>query len=457
MAIVTPTRWDPHGDAVAEGAPDARGRVRPVHVAGGIVGEPATVTVLHEGQNRIATRILAPVVASPSRRDVPCGHALQTGGACGGCPWLHLSPDGARDARRALVQDAMDRHGVDVTVAPVVAGPDDAGGWRHVVKLVAYVSGGRTHLGAYAPRSHDGLAVTDCLALAPALRPFTRLGALDLPDGSVRALVARTSRRTGRVLATLIVTQDTSALRAFADTLPADGVFLHVNTREGDALTDASGELMYLRGDDVLEESAGDGVVTLGPLDFYQTNPGVAEHLWRHLRAQVASDGTSPALIDLYAGVGAVTVALLHGQDGARALAVESFAPAAARARANLDVAGVAGEARAIRVSDLPLEAMTALGDHAALVANPPRKGFEDGVLARTVAWARARSPVARPATLAIVSCHPEPLARDLGGLRDAGFKVRSLTPFDMFPGTPHVECVAVLEGPALDRIDPSP
>lgn len=457
MEIVTPTRWDPHGDAVAEGVPNARGLVRPVHVAGGIVGEPATVTVLHEGQNRIAARIVMPVVASASRQDVTCAHALQTGGACGGCPWLHLAPAGAREARRALVQAAMEAHGVKVDVAPVVAGPDDAEGWRHVVKLVAYVSGGRTHLGAYAPRSHDGLAVTDCLALTPALRPFTRLGALDLPAGSVRALVARVSRRTGRVLATLIVTQDTPEVRAFADTVPADGVFLHVNTQAGDALTDTCGDLVHLRGDDELEESAVDGVVTLGPLDFYQTNPGVAEHMWRHLRAQVAPDGKSAALIDLYAGVGAVTVALLHRRDGARALAVESFAPAAARARANLAAAGITADVRANRVTDLPLEAMTALGDDDALVANPPRKGFEDGVLARIVAWAGARSHEAGAATLAIVSCHPEPLARDLRRLRDAGFKVRSLTPFDMFPGTPHVECVAVLEGPTLDRIDPSP
>jgi tRNA/tmRNA/rRNA uracil-C5-methylase (TrmA/RlmC/RlmD family) len=43
------------------------------------------------------------------------------------------------------------------------------------------------------------------------------------------------------------------------------------------------------------------------------------------------------------------------------------------------------------------------------------------------------------------VSCNPGSLARDLRGFIDAGYRIASLSPFDLFPHTPHLETLAVL------------
>ena len=43
------------------------------------------------------------------------------------------------------------------------------------------------------------------------------------------------------------------------------------------------------------------------------------------------------------------------------------------------------------------------------------------------------------------VSCNPRSLARDLRGFLDAGYRPASLSPFDFFPHTPHLETLAVL------------
>jgi 23S rRNA (uracil1939-C5)-methyltransferase len=69
---------------------------------------------------------------------------------------------------------------------------------------------------------------------------------------------------------------------------------------------------------------------------------------------------------------------------------------------------------------------------------DPPREGLTPAVIAELKALA--------PRKLAYVSCEPQALQRDLPALRDAGFAVRSVTPFDMFPQTAHVEAVACLE-----------
>jgi tRNA/tmRNA/rRNA uracil-C5-methylase (TrmA/RlmC/RlmD family) len=71
------------------------------------------------------------------------------------------------------------------------------------------------------------------------------------------------------------------------------------------------------------------------------------------------------------------------------------------------------------------------------VIVDPPRVGLTPKALRRTIA-------VGAPAVI-YVSCHPASLARDLRGFLDAGYRIASLSPFDFFPHTPHLETLAVL------------
>jgi tRNA/tmRNA/rRNA uracil-C5-methylase (TrmA/RlmC/RlmD family) len=71
------------------------------------------------------------------------------------------------------------------------------------------------------------------------------------------------------------------------------------------------------------------------------------------------------------------------------------------------------------------------------VVADPPRKGLGRGVTDRLVA--------AGPARIVYVACEPSALGRDVGYLREGGYALDSVTGYDLFPGTHHVEAVAVL------------
>jgi 23S rRNA (uracil1939-C5)-methyltransferase len=73
---------------------------------------------------------------------------------------------------------------------------------------------------------------------------------------------------------------------------------------------------------------------------------------------------------------------------------------------------------------------------HAVLV-DPPRAGLHAGVLSRLIHLGAPR--------LVYISCNPSTLGRDLGMLCESRYAVDWIQPVDMFPHTPHIECVASL------------
>ena len=72
---------------------------------------------------------------------------------------------------------------------------------------------------------------------------------------------------------------------------------------------------------------------------------------------------------------------------------------------------------------------------------NPPRSGLEFDVT-------RALAAELRPSRIAYLSCSAGTLARDLGDLEAAGYRVCRITPYDFFPMTHHVEALALLALP---------
>jgi 23S rRNA (uracil1939-C5)-methyltransferase len=399
-AEVTPTRFDPRGEAVAG----------PVRVFGGIPGEAAEVRVVGAGQHTAHAVWTSARTPAPGRVDPPCPHWL----ACGGCPWMHMDGDTQRMYRRQLVADALEAAGVSADVSPVVPCPDGDTGFRHLVKLVP---GGRV-LGVYGRHSHDVVPIDGCVVAAPELRRYTTMR----HPPAFRHLVLRRSRHTGATLATVVATAEDPALVAWATSLPADGVHLHLHRGVGDAIFDPAGPIRHIRGCVSVEERAGDAVVEVGPADFFQTNPSTAQRIWASLPRP-----TGP-LVDLYCGIGAVGLAL----GATRIWGVEENERSVVRARAN----AARNRVDATYVSACVADADVPLRD-VMVVVNPPRKGLEPGAVARVVSL--------RPSPLVYVSCHPAALARDLSRFVAAGLRIVAVQPFDMFPNTSHVETVAVL------------
>jgi 23S rRNA (uracil1939-C5)-methyltransferase len=72
------------------------------------------------------------------------------------------------------------------------------------------------------------------------------------------------------------------------------------------------------------------------------------------------------------------------------------------------------------------------------LVVDPPRAGLSAKIVRRIIETA--------PRRIVYVSCNPTTLAPNAAQLVEAGWELKRVRPVDMFPQTPHIECVALLE-----------
>jgi 23S rRNA (uracil1939-C5)-methyltransferase len=159
---------------------------------------------------------------------------------------------------------------------------------------------------------------------------------------------------------------------------------------------------------------------------FVQVNTPAAELLHAHV-VTLALSHSPTTVIDAYSGAGATAIALSERR--VRVTAIELDAVAARWVAARLP-----RESRSVvaRVEDAIGEALPA----DVVILNPPRAGVDERV---TDALERTRASHA----VIYVSCNPATLARDLRRL--PSYRVASLTPFDMFPQTAHVETVCEL------------
>lgn len=175
-------------------------------------------------------------------------------------------------------------------------------------------------------------------------------------------------------------------------------------------------------------ERVGDLVFEVASDGFWQAHPAaplvLVERVLSGLSAQPGEIG-----LDLYCGVGLFAAAL--ADRGVQVWGVEGDRRAAGLAAVNVPSGRfVAGDV-ARRMARLPARVDV-------VVLDPPRTGAGPGVLAAVASR--------QPRAIAYVACDPAALGRDLRIAADLGYAPTSVTAYDLFPMTHHVECVAVLE-----------
>jgi 23S rRNA (uracil1939-C5)-methyltransferase len=179
---------------------------------------------------------------------------------------------------------------------------------------------------------------------------------------------------------------------------------------------------------------------------FLQTNSRQAEALYSAALEAARLEG-GETVLDLYCGTGTLTLlfarALAERAPGGVAVGVESAPEAVERAVRNAArnrlpaTRFVAGEARRVLREWARGERPGAVRPEI-VVVDPPRAGLHPRVVARIAELT--------PRRVVYVSCNPATLARDLKDFAALGLTLAEVHPFDMFPHTPHIECVARLE-----------
>lgn len=444
-----PQRWMSRGEAIVEG----RGK-KPVVVWGGIPGERSLVRVVGRGTNQDYGIWLSSEKPSPYRVAPGCAKLS----ACGGCPLLHVNEAGQQEARRRIVSAALSYEGLkDIQLGEFFESPDGLREYRHTIKVgIGFSEQGRSRLGAWGRRSRNIVAIPDCPVTTAELRRTMKALSHHFMDmelapfdpstgkGILRAAVLRQSRETNDIVITLVAARYKNDLKELAERVAQQvtavvGVWVHINDDPGNAIFQRNDQgavgVRILVGKAELEETLNGVTYRVGPGDFFQTNPGVADLLYRRSMERLALK-PNQAVIDLYAGVGGF--ALQAARVTGWALGVEEVEGAVLRARSAAKANGIGAEfiSSAVNIALIDLQRRYS-GMQPVVCLNPARRGLEEGVAEAVIALEASK--------ILYVSCNPRAMARDLKQFREAGYSIGAVDLFDMFPNTPHVECLTVL------------
>lgn len=224
-------------------------------------------------------------------------------------------------------------------------------------------------------------------------------------------------------------------LQHIADTFPQITSLIYVDNQKGnDTFGDL--ELTTFKGTDFIYETMEDLKFKVGPKSFYQTNTDQAYHLYCVARSFAQLTG-GELVYDLYTGTG--TIANFVAHQAKQVIGIEYVPEAIEDAKENSHVNGInntlfyAGDMKDILTDDF----IQGHGQPDVIITDPPRAGMHADVVKVILN--------AAPKRIVYVSCNPATQARDLQ-LMDADYKVVAVQPVDMFPHTPHVENVVLLE-----------
>ena len=224
-------------------------------------------------------------------------------------------------------------------------------------------------------------------------------------------------------------------LQFIADSFPQITSLMYLDNQKcNDTIGDQ--EILTFKGNDHIFELMEDLKFKVGPKSFYQTNTEQAYHLYLVARKFAGLTGNE-VVYDLYTGTG--TIANFVARKASKVIGIEYVPEAIEEAKINSEINGItntlfyAGDMKDILTDDFIAEH----GRPDVIITDPPRAGMHPDVV-KTILRAA-------PQRIVYVSCNPATQARDLHDL-DVDYRVAAVQPVDMFPHTPHVENVVLLE-----------
>lgn len=388
-AIDVGTRIDLRIDSLAAGG-DGIGRGsdgRVIFVPFAAPGDLVRIRITESHRRFARGQVEELLEPSPNRTDPLCA----VFGSCGGCTWQHIDYPTQLDAKRAILRDALQRIGgipigEDV---PIQASPRPYA-YRGRTRVLA-VDG---RVGYRRRRSHALCATSRCPVLVPQL------------DAELTKLSER--KPSGRGEWELVAGSDGRAR----------------STPLARPLTRRPTVCLDVRGDSI----------RVSPGAFVQANALLLDELAAGVHEAAGKGGLG---VELFSGSGFFTVGLARrfGQ----LVAIESEGRAVADLVRNLRQAGLENvEVRRGRVERIFSRPPLSSSRPDVVVLDPPRVGIWPETLTALVGLA--------PRRIVYLSCDPATLARDLAGFIHGGYSLTGVQAFDLFPQTPHVEALAVVE-----------
>ncbi len=371
---------------------------------------------------------------------------------CGGCDFWHMDYAEETRLKAERVRTCLNRMaGEQLEEVPILAAPD-CHGYRNKAQYPVSSKKGRVYAGFFRAGTHDVVENSRCRIL-PSETDRVKDAVIDYANqyrvtaydeinhkGLLRHIYVRRGAVSGQILVCLVVNgeQIPHVPELIGRLKKIEGfttLVLSVNTKKGNAVLGE--KFITLYGPGFIEDTLCGLQFRLSPRSFYQVNHHQAQRLYMAAIEQAAIT-RDDLVLDLYCGVGTITLAMA-GSAG-KVIGVEVIEQAVADARDNARRNGIhnaeffcgdAGQAA------LELEKQGIRPD--VITVDPPRKGLNADTIEAIDRMA--------PRRLVYVSCDPATLARDVALLKERGFRLISAQAADLFPRCAHVETVVCLGG----------
>ncbi len=446
-------------------------------------GQRVSVRIDKTQRNCAEGHVLEILMPSAHQRDEPCMH----GEACGACPWSRLEYAQQLVWKERILDDALSRLGgvKPQERLPIMAAPQEWGYRNKMSFVFGEAEGGGVVLGLRHRRSHRVVDVLGCqmqdafsMAVLARIRAFAKASGLSAYVGKAgfwRHVVLRRPRL-GGCFVEVIVGRHPQGYRAalqLAETLSQDVLAFGVDgvvcsSRFAEAELAQGERVLYRCGQEQIRERLyrsltndvssttnvsstakmlsvnKESAMLKPPLTlaynhsaFFQVNTAVAERLYVETAQHVDID-TNTVIWDMYCGVGSIGLFLAEG-----AMAVEGWEIAPEAVHNAVQNAHAAGFTHCRFHTGDAAKAFTAMkgqafaGKDNLVVLDPPRAGLSQHVIQGLLA--------VKPQHILYISCNPATLARDLKRLSPA-YSLKLARAADMFPQTPHLETLTLLQ-----------
>lgn len=453
-------------DVAAEGKSLARVNDMVVFVPFAVPGDVADLQVRKKKHHYCEAEVVRFIKYSERRAEPVCQHF----GICGGCKWQNLPYEDQLKAKQKQVHDQLTRIGkVELPDFRPILGSEKIYEYRNKLEFSCSnkrwltkeeVNSGvqldhKNAIGFHITGAFDKIYPIEkcwlmddlCNQIRNEIRDYALNNGISFFDvreqtGLLRDIMIRNSS-TGEwmVLVQFKFQEQGDEQRAhdllqhIGDRFPQITSLLYVNNQKcNDTFSDQTVEVF--KGKDHITEMMDKLQFKVAAKSFYQTNTQQAFHLYEVAR-QLAQLTGKELVYDLYTGTG--TIANFVARHAQQVIGIEYVEDAIADAKANSKCNGIentlfyAGDMKDI----LTDEFVEQHGKPDVIITDPPRAGMHPDVIQTILR--------AAPKRIVYVSCNPATQARDLEVLNEQ-YRVEAVQPVDMFPHTPHVENVVLLE-----------
>ncbi len=415
------------------------------------VGDVVKVHIIKVKKGYAIGKVCEMITPSSSRQEVDC-HVFSK---CGGCVFRHITYETECAVKEQAVADAIQRiGGIAKAPAALIKSPNIFG-YRNKAQYPIAMGKEGISYGFYARHSHRVVESCRCALQPPIFDTVMQtvkrwadtygITAYDETTGRglLRHLLLRLGETTDEVMVVPVINgkELPNAIELIAALQAVLGnrlCSLQVNINQRDTNVILGEKNILLFGRETIRDTICGVSVEISPHSFYQVNRAAAEVLYQKASSYI--DNNDRVLLDLFCGIGTIGLSLLSlcGNEGRKLYGVEVVEQAVKNAEQNAKSGGfsdchfMVGDATKV-ASQWKKEGIRP----DVIVVDPPRKGC-DADLLTTITKGFF------PKKLIYISCDPATLARDSKQLVAEGYKLQEYTPVDLFPGTAHVETVAL-------------